>query len=293
MDFLDELEHRIIPGDGAMGTLLMERGVPLERCFEELCVSAPETVRRIHEEYIGAQARLIETNSFGANAVRLARHGLEHRVSEINWSAAQLARDCARGKSVHVAGSVGPLLISAEQAGERGIDRRAVFNEQIGALLDGGAQLIFLETFLDLEELLLALEVKQSLHHCPAICSLACNEEGRLGDGTPLTEAFARLRAQDAEVVGVNCVNGPEAMVRLFGQISVDGHLSAFPNAGRPQFLEGRFLYSTTPECFARSAVQLAGHGARLIGGCCGIAPKHIAAMAEALKEFVPENNRP
>jgi homocysteine S-methyltransferase len=114
-----------------------------------------------------------------------------------------------------------------------------------------------------------------------------------LGDGTLLTEAFARLRAQDAEVVGINCVNGPQAMVRLFEQISVDGHLSAFPNAGHPQFLEGRFLYSTTPEYFARSAVQLAERGARLIGGCCGIAPQHIAAMAEALKEFVPENNRP
>ena len=106
MDFLDELQDRIIPGDGAMGTLLMERGVPLERCFEELCVSAPDTIRGVHRDYIAAGARVIETNSFGANAVRLARHGLEHRVSELNWAAAQLARECARGKSVYVAGSV-------------------------------------------------------------------------------------------------------------------------------------------------------------------------------------------
>jgi homocysteine S-methyltransferase len=285
MDFLDELQDRIIPGDGAMGTLLMERGVPLERCFEELCVSAPDTIRGVHRDYIAAGARVIETNSFGANAVRLARHGLEHRVSELNWAAAQLARECARGKSVYVAGSVGPLAMSAEQASERGLDRAALFREQIGALLDGGVQLIFLETFLDLEELLIALEIKQSLHHCPAICSLACNEEGRLRDGTSITEAFARLRQADADVVGINCVNGPQAMVRLLGHLTREGVFSAFPNAGYPQFFEGRFIYFTTPQYFARSAVELAKRGARLIGGCCGTAPEHIAAMAEALKE--------
>jgi methionine synthase I (cobalamin-dependent)/5,10-methylenetetrahydrofolate reductase len=290
MEFLDELQERIVPGDGAMGTLLIERGVPLDHSFEELCLSAPDTIRSIHTEYIAAGARVIETNSFGANAVRLARHRLERRVSEINWSAAQLARECARGHGVYVAGSVGPLGISAEQAKERGIDRRAVFNEQIGGLLDGGAQLIFLETFLDLEELLIALEVKQSLHHCPAICSLACNEEGRLSNGISVKDAFARLRAADADVVGVNCVNGPQAMVRLFERAGFDGLVSAFPNAGYPQFFEGRFLYFTTPEYFARAAVQLAQNGARLIGGCCGTGPAHVAAMAQALRDFVPSH---
>src|SRR5216117_704441 len=109
MDLLDELRYRIIPADGAMGTYLMELGVPTEQCFEELCVSQPDLVRRVHENYIGAGARIIETNSFGGNAARLARYGLEHRVNELNWTAAQLAKDCARGKAVYVAGSVGPL----------------------------------------------------------------------------------------------------------------------------------------------------------------------------------------
>src|SRR5678816_81912 len=147
------------------------------------------------------------------------------------------------------------------------------------------------DRFQDVDELLLALEVKQSLHHCPTICSLSCNEEGRLLDGTPLTEAFARLHAQGAEVVGVNCVNGPQATVRVLSEIAIDGHLSAFPNAGYPQFFEGRFLYFTTPEYFARAAIQLADRGARLIGGCCGTGPKHIAAMAEALSQHQPERS--
>ncbi|RYD63123.1 MAG: bifunctional homocysteine S-methyltransferase/methylenetetrahydrofolate reductase, partial [Verrucomicrobiaceae bacterium] len=273
MDLLDELQSHILPGDGAMGTLLMERGVPLERCFEELCISNPDLVRSVHDDYIAAGARIIETNTFGANAVRLAKHGLERRVSEINWSAAQLAKECAKGKDVYVAGSVGPLGITGEQAKERGIDRQAVYMDQIGALLDGGAGVIVLETFLDLEELELALYVKQSLHHCPVICSLACSAEGRLPDGTLLTEAFRKLTDLGADIVGVNCANGPQAMVRLFERLPADAFLSAFPNAGYPKYHEGRFLYFTTPEYFAQSAVALAAQGAKLIGGCCGTGP--------------------
>jgi len=293
MDLLDELQNRIVPGDGAMGTYLMELGVPLERCFEELCVKQPDLVRRIHDDYIAAGARVIETNSFGANAVRLARHGLENHVNEFNWAAAQLARESAKGKGVYVAGSVGPLGISAEQATERSINREQVFTEQIGALLDGGANLIFLETFLDLEEIRLALYVKQSLHHCPVICSLAVTADGRLSDGTPLLDAFAKLREDGADIVGVNCANGPQAMLRLFEQLPAGEPLSAYPNAGYPKYHEGRFLYFTTPDYFARSAVQLAQQGANLIGGCCGTGPQHIAAMVEALKEIAPVTSKP
>ncbi len=285
MDLLDELQQCVLPGDGAMGTELMERGVPIERCFEELCVSRNELVRDVHAAYLAAGARIIRTNSFGSNAVRLARHGYEHRVNEINWSAAQLARDCAKRKSgVYVAGCVGPLGITSEEAGTQGIDRTKVFQEQMGALLDGGAQLICLETFLDLEELLIALEVKHSLHHCPVICSLACSAEGRLPDGTLVEVAWKKLRASGADIVGVNCVHGPQAMVRLFENLDDEGPLSAYPNAGYPEYLQGRFLYFTTPEYFANAARQLAGKRARLIGGCCGTGPQHIAAMTEALR---------
>ncbi|MEA3188552.1 MAG: methionine synthase / methylenetetrahydrofolate reductase [Chthoniobacter sp.] len=293
MDLLDELQTRIVPADGAMGTALIEANIPLERCFEELCVSRADLIRGIHEKYVAAGARLIETNSFGANAVRLEKYGFANRVNEINWSAAQLAKQSARGKDVHVAGSVGPLGITADQARERGVDREAVFREQIGALLDGGVNAILFETFTDVEELALALHVKQSLHHCPAICSLACNEEGRLPSGILLVEAFEKLKALDAEIVGANCVNGPQAMLRLFEKIPLDDLiLSAFPNAGYPKYHDGRYLYYTTPEYFAHTARDLAEQGARLIGGCCGIGPEHIAAMVQALREVQPATTK-
>ncbi|MGA3170288.1 MAG: bifunctional homocysteine S-methyltransferase/methylenetetrahydrofolate reductase [Chthoniobacteraceae bacterium] len=288
MDLLEVLQNQVVPGDGAMGTMILEAGVPLERCFEELCVSQPDLIRGIHDKYVAAGARVIETNTFGANAARLAKYGFEDRVNEINWKAAKLAAESARGGDVCVAGSVGPLGLTPGQALEQGIDRKAVFQEQIGALLDGGVNAIFFETFTDLEELLLALYVKQSLHHCPAVCSMACSEEGRLPDGMVLSEAFEKLRAADADIVGANCLNGPHAMVRLFQRLPIDGLLSAYPNAGYPKYHDGRYLYFTSPEYFAKSARDLAAQGARLIGGCCGIGPPHIASMVEALKELEP-----
>jgi homocysteine S-methyltransferase len=274
MNLLEEMESKVVPGDGAMGTALLEAGISFESCLEETSVSRPDLVRAIHEQFLNAGARVIETNSFGANAVRLGRFGFENRVNEINWSAAQLAKQCARGKGVYVAGSVGPLGVASGQ----GIDRQAVFKEQIGALLDGGVDLIFLETFSDIEEIAIALYVKQSLHHCPVVCSLACTEEGALPSGLPVAEAFAKLRALEADVVGLNCVpNGPGAMLRVFESLPSDGLCAAYPNAGYPA--------NTTPEDFAQAACGLAGLGARLLGGCCGIGPTHIAAMVKALAE--------
>jgi homocysteine S-methyltransferase len=283
MDFLDELQHRILPGDGAMGTALMAAGVPADACFEELCVSRPDAVLAVHGAALAAGARVIATNSFGANAVRLAAHGHGRRVSELNWSAAQLAKDAARGTGVHVAGCVGPLGISAAEAEARGVDREEVFTAQIGALLDGGARVILLATFLDLEELLLAVQVKHALHHCPVIASLACPDDGRLPDGTPLSEAFAKLRAAEADVVGINCVNGPAAAVRLLAGLGGHGPLAAFPSAGLPARTPGGLAYPATPQDFADALPALAASGVRLIGGCCGTTPAHLAALAETL----------
>jgi homocysteine S-methyltransferase len=283
MDLIDELSSRVLCGDGAMGTALMEAAdAPLDHCLEEFCLSAPELIGRIHGQYID-------------DAVRLRRHGLEGRVNEINWTAAQHARQAARGRDVYVAGSVGPLGITAEEAQAEGIDRRAVFQEQLGALLDGGVDLIFFETFLDLEELSLALEIKQGLHHCPVICSMACAEEGRLPNGLPVADALAKLREQGADIAGVNCVNGPHAMIRLLEHLPVaEGELlSAYPNAGYPRFHEGRFMYYTSPEYFAKAAREMVGQGARLVGGCCGIGPAQVAAMAAAVRELAPVRSKP
>jgi methionine synthase / methylenetetrahydrofolate reductase(NADPH) len=279
MDFLDELQHRVLLGDGAMGTELLAAGVPPGRCLEDLCVSQPDLVLGIHESYISAGARLIETNSFGANAIRLAQHGCEHRVSELNWTAAQLAKDVAKGKGVYVAGCVGPLGITAEEAAARGIDRHEVFTEQIGALLDGGCQVIFLETFLDADELLIALHAKQALHHCPVVALLTGN------DREDFCAAAAKIREAEAEVIGVNCVDGTHALNLLQGLDSRE-LLAAFPSAGLPQTHDSQLAYPTTPEAFAASALELANRGVRLLGGCCGVGPRHIAAMAAALREM-------
>ncbi len=296
MDLLDELSTRVLCGDGAMGTTLMEvADVPFDRCLEEFCLSAPDLVAKIHGQYIEAGARVIETNSFGANAARLERHGLENQVRELNTAAARLARQAARGKDgVFVAGSVGPLGITADAAREQNIDRRAVFAEQIGALIDGGVDLIFFETFLDLDELLLALEVKESLHALPALCSVACAEEGRLSSGLPVTEAFIKLRAAGAKIVGVNCLNGPHATLKLLEHVTVtpDLILSAYPNAGYPRYYEGRFLYHTAPDYFAGVARDMVKQGARLVGGCCGTGPAQIAAMSAAIRDLAPVTSK-
>lgn len=275
-----------------MGTMLLDDGIPLERCLEELCVSEPERVLKIHQAYVAAGARLIETNTFGASRVRLHRFGFGDRTHEINAAAAMLAKQTTRGKNVWVAGSVGPLGISADDAKTQGIDRTTVFREQIAGLLDGGADVIFLETFLDYDELELALRARLEVSKGTTICSLACEAEGRLPSGITLVEAFTRLTALGAGVVGVNCLNGPRATVHLLERIPLQFLLSAYPNAGYPQYHQGRFIYYTAPDYFSKMVREMVAQGARLIGGCCGTTPRTIAAMAAALADLEPVRSK-
>jgi methionine synthase / methylenetetrahydrofolate reductase(NADPH) len=291
MDLLEELQLRIVCGDGAMGTLLLDRGVPVDRCLEELCVSEPDRIRAIHDEYVAAGARVIETNTFGANAVRLARFGFEHRIAEINKAAVRIAQRAARGRNVCVAGSVGPLGISANEAEERRIDRGAIFREQIAALIEADVDLIFLETFMNFEEMEIALRASPKSDR--VIVSLfACEPEGRLQSGLPLVDAFARCRELGAQIVGANCLNGPHAMVQLLEKLPACDLLAAYPNAGYPRYTEGHYVYPTDPNYFATAAREIAAQGARLIGGCCGTTPAHIAAVAQALREFRPARTK-
>lgn len=277
MDLLDELERRVVLADGAMGTELLAAGASSETCLEELCVSAPDTIRRIHEAYLAAGAEIIRTNTFGANSVRLARFGLEHRVSEINWTAAQLAKECAKSSGALVGGSVGPLGPSARD------DRESLFLEQIGALLDGGARVIFLETFTDLDELLLAVNAKHTLHHCPVVAMLACSPAGLLPDGTSLAEAWQRLKNAEADIVGINCVGNPAETLSARQTGGGISPLACFPSAGLPQITGGRATYSLTPEAFAETALPLTYQGVHLLGGCCGAGPAHLAALHRRL----------
>ena len=266
-----------------MGTLLLEQGIPAEICLEELCLTEPERVRAIHDQYIGAGARVIETNTFGANAVRLERHGLESHVGEINRVAAQIAMTSARGKDVYVAGSVGPLGLTGEEAALRGIDREHCFHEQLCGLLEGGVDLMFFETFTDFEEMESAVQAWKKIGKGLALCSFACSPEGRLRSGMPLEAAIWKVRALGVGLVGVNCIDGPKATVELSRRLPAQGVIAVYPNAGFPQCIDGRRVYPFAPEEFSRSAGELVAQGARLVGGCCGTTPAHVAALAVAI----------
>jgi len=270
MDFLEALHARVVPGDGAMGTLLMARGVSRDACLEELCVSDPERIGAIHREYLEAGAQVIRTHSFGSNAVRLAKHGLERRVGELNWLAARIAREATKGSGAIVAASIGPT--------GQGESAREILEEQMGALLDGGAQMVMLETFTDLRELLIAVEVEHTLHHCPVVASVAC------GNRTDVAEAFGELKRAGADVVGVNCLGDPRQVAAVLPEADPEITLAAFPSAGLPTDEGGGNLsYGIDPETFAAGVAELVSRGVRFVGGCCGTTPEHIAALSVRL----------
>lgn len=290
-ELLEELKSAVLCGDGAMGTLLAERGIPTGSCFEELCLSQPETIGLIHGEYLEAGARIITTNSFGANARKLRAFGLEARVSDINRAAARLAREAvvASGRNALVAGSVGPL---GAQKGEAELIPESLFLEQISGLLEGGADLILLETFQNPEELSLALRVAKSLGNKPVITLIASPESGRLPGGAWIGDVLESLGDQGADLVGLNCVNGPQAMLRLVEKIAPSRPLAVYPNAGRPNYQEGRIAYGTSPEYFADLGRRMAEAGAALVGGCCGTSPFHIAALSKELQGLKPTKRK-
>jgi homocysteine S-methyltransferase len=289
-NFLEILHDRLVIGDGATGTYLYELGVPLHACLEEANLSQPELVARVYREYAAAGAGIIETNSFGANRVRLSRFGLEHQLAEINRAAVRVAKEAVAGREVFVGGSVGPLSLRPADGEFSEADRRQFFREQIGALLEGGCDLIFLETFTLLDELLAALEVFRELSRLPVVASLAVSEEGRLASGQTFAESVKFLRAAGADVVGINGTCGPQACIHLLSHIAVhEGDLlSVYPNAGKPEFYEGRFNYAASPAYFAATLPRWVEEGARLIGGDYGTRPEHIAAMAVAAKNLPP-----
>ena len=294
MDFLDELHSSVICGDGAMGTELMAAGAPTDISLEGLNLTEPDLVSKIHLSYVNAGARVLETNTFGANAARLSKHGLEQKVAELNTAAVRLARDAAGQNPIYIAGSVGPLGLTEEEAAEQSVDRRDLFKDQLVALLGAGADVIFFETFLDFAELQIGLLALRELDQkIPAICSMVCSEEGRLPSSLPIVQAFRELVRLQASVVGVNCVTGPNAMIRILKRIPSDFLISAFPNAGYPRYQEGRFIYNAAPEYFGTAAREFVNLGARLVGGCCGVGPAHIRAMAKAIEGLKPVSSKP
>ncbi|HTA23670.1 MAG TPA: bifunctional homocysteine S-methyltransferase/methylenetetrahydrofolate reductase [Terriglobales bacterium] len=287
-DLLARMKQSPILCDGAMGTLLYSKGIFINRCYDELNVTQPELIRGVHKEYLQAGAEIIETNTFGANIFRLGRHSLADRVRDINLAGAQIARDAAKSFDVWVAGSVGPLGIRIEPLGKTSFEEaRSAFRNQIAALVEGGVDLIILETFGYLEELHQAMLALRDVNpKIPVVAQVTIDEDANCLDGsTP--EAFTpRLADWGADVIGCNCSVGPVAMLdtieRMRALTSLP--LAAQPNAGIPRSVEGRNIYLCSPEYMASYARKFVAAGVRLVGGCCGTTPDHIRVMKSALR---------
>jgi methionine synthase / methylenetetrahydrofolate reductase (NADH) len=287
-DLISRLKTSPVLCDGATGTLLYAKGVFINRSYDELNLSQPELIRELHHDYLQAGAEIIETNTFGANAVRLARHSMADKVRAINLAGGAVAREAAKSFDVWVAGSVGPLGIRIEPLGKTSFEEaRAVFREQIAALVEAGVDLIILETFGYIEELHQAMLAVRDLNpNIPLVAQVTMDEEGNCLDGsTP--ETFApRLKDWGADVIGCNCSVGPVAMLDAVERLraATTLPLSAQPNAGMPHSVEGRNIYLCSPEYMASYARKFVAAGVRLVGGCCGTTPEHIQVMKSALR---------
>src|SRR4051812_8553690 len=288
-DLLAQLRAGVMLGDGAIGTLLYQRGQPLDACYDALNLTEPEAVRRVHRNYLDAGAQLIETNTFGANRLQLEKFKLGERVADINKRGAELAIDLARPHRAFVAGSIGPLTVNPSvELGDA--VRKEMYEEQASALLAGEVDALFLETFPRLSELELAVSVARQLGPHPILASLSFGDDGHTADRVRINEAFQRLREAGANVVGLNCHFGPTIAETLLRELAVgpDDLISVYPNAGRPYYFEGRYIYHPTPQYFVDFLPKLVAQGARLVGGCCGTTPETIAAMARVLPGLAP-----
>ncbi|BCU83059.1 bifunctional homocysteine S-methyltransferase/5,10-methylenetetrahydrofolate reductase [Polycladomyces abyssicola] len=282
------LQNGLLVGDGAMATYLYQQGIPVGICYEELSLTQPDVIRSVHRAYYEAGARLIETNTYGANRERLERYGLAGKVTRINREAVAVARS-AVDDDAFVVGSIGSILAGRVPHYDTEA-YRDMYEEQATALLHAGVDGIVLETFLDLEELLLAVEVIRPLTDRPIIAQLALMEVARTRDAYTLDGAFAHLAKSGVDGVGFNCRLGPTELLRALEQtvMPTDLWISVFPNAGRLGLVDGNYEYQTSPAYFGESALRLREQGVRIIGGCCGTTPAHIRAMAESLRDLPP-----
>lgn len=293
------LERTILVCDGAMGSQLYELVGPT-RCFEELNLLKPEVVLRVHLNYIEAGARLIETNTFGANRVKLTPHGFADQVATFNQRAVKLAREAREisGADILIAGSMGPLGTGLRAADPEAAERaRQAFAEQAAALEERGVDLFILETFPGLEELTWAIEAVRRMSALPLMAQLAYTEEGKTLRGDDARLATERLKSLGVEVIGANCSIGPQASLDVLRAMAqVPGvRLSIQPNVGFPQRVGDRVLYPrATPEYFSSFAREAVACGANIIGGCCGTTPEHIRAIAQAVRDLAPsKDSRP
>ena len=290
-DLVSRLQKGPVLCDGAMGTLLLSKGIFIDKCYDELNVSQPDLIKGIHVEYLQAGAEIIETNTFGANSFRLSKHGCVDKLAEINRRGARLAREAAKSFGALVAGAVGPLGIRIEPLGKIALsEAREAFREQITALNEEGVDLVILETFGYLEELhqaiLAAREVNPEL---PVVAQVTIDEDGNCLDGSSPEHYGQQLEAWGADVVGINCSVGPAAVLDALERVrAITGvPLSAQPNAGMPRPVDGRTVFLSSPEYMASYAEKFVIAGVSLVGGCCGTTPRHIHEMKGRLKRHL------
>jgi methionine synthase I (cobalamin-dependent)/5,10-methylenetetrahydrofolate reductase len=292
--FLDKIEQRPAVCDGAMGTMLYSKGITLKRCFDELNLTMPPLVKEVHLGYVKAGADILETNTFGANRFGLQRFNLVDQVREINLAGARLAREVA-GDDLYVAGSVGPLGIRLEPLGPTSLEEaRAAFREQIAALVEGGVDLIIVETMMDVNEAHQALLAARDVGSFPVVVQMTVQDDGSTPTGTPPEEFARRLDEWGADIMGVNCSVGPAGVLEALERMAAvtEKKLSAQPNAGLPRTVQGRNIYLCSPEYMASYARRFIETGARLVGGCCGTTPEHIRAIKAAVRALQPQRTR-
>ena len=287
MKLKEALKSRVLTADGAMGTLLYSYG--LDYCHEEMNLVRPELIEKIHSEYIVAGADIIQTNTYGANAIKLARYGLESKVVEINEAAIRLAKNAAKPGGQFVLGSIG---------GIRGVRKNdttleeilSSVKEQAEVLIKGEIDGLLLETYYDFEELTATLKLLRGLTELPIIAQVSMQEVGVLSNGLTLNEAFSELEKLGADLVGVNCKLGPYHTIQALETVELpeQAYISAYPNASLLDLDEGRVIYESEVDYFARAALELAKQGVRIIGGCCGTTPKHIEAVKKKLANLKP-----
>jgi homocysteine S-methyltransferase len=293
-EFADIFANRPVLADGAMGTVLYARGIFINRCYDDLNLSDPGLILSIHEEYLQSGAEILETNTFGANRFRLARHGLAGKVAEINAAGVRLARQAVehlkdkQAGEAWVAGSVGPLGVRLEPLGKTSLDEaRAAFAEQISALAGAGVDMLIIETMPALNEAHEALTAAREMApDLPVLAMVTVDDESNCLDGSSPEQAAAKLTEWGANAVGVNCSTGPATVLTAIEAMrkATTLPLAAMPNAGMPRAVEGRNIYLCSPEYMASFARKAIAAGAQFVGGCCGTTPNHIRAMRSAMR---------